>query len=42
MLQHGMAVVTSASSAAYQEEDLGVFEEGFELSEQDMAELDAV
>ena len=42
VLQHGMAVVTSASSAAYQEEDLGVFEEGFELSEQDMAELDAV
>ena len=42
VLQHGMTVVTSAASAAYQEDDLGVFDEGFELSAQDMAVLDAV
>ena len=42
VLQHGMAVVTSAASAAYQEDDLGVFDKGFELSVGDMAALDAV
>jgi 2,5-diketo-D-gluconate reductase A len=40
VVQHGMSVVTSASDRAYQKEDLGVND--FELSAQDMADLDAV
>lgn len=40
VVQHGMNVVTSASDAAYQAEDLGV--DGFELSAADMATLDAI
>ena len=40
ILQHGMLVITGTPNAAHLKDDLAVF--GFELSPEDMAELDAV